>query len=123
MYDTKALQENKDTLRMPEPTGYHLLIALPEVKRQTEGKVHLPDELVAREGTASIIGFVLKMGPDCYEDKDKFPNGPWCKEGDFIMFQSYSGTRFKVDGQEFRLLNDDSVQAVIDDPRGYGRAV
>jgi co-chaperonin GroES (HSP10) len=62
------------------------------------------------------------MGSDAYKDERKFPNGPWCKEGDFVMFRSYSGTRFKVRGEEFRLINDDTVEAVVDDPRGYARA-
>lgn len=122
MYETEKLLEGKDALRMPEPSGYKLLIALPEVKEKTQGGVYLPDHLKDREGIASIMGFVLKVGPDAYQDEKKFPNGPWCEEGDFVIFRSYSGTRFKVDGKEFRLINDDTVEAVIDDPRGYERA-
>lgn len=82
----------------------------------------MPDGLVKDESTASIIGFVLKIGPDAYSDKERFPNGAWCKEGDFVIFRSYSGTRFKVAGKEFRLINDDTVEGVVDDPRGYTRA-
>jgi len=81
----------------------------------------MPDGLVKDESTASIIGFVLKTGPDAYSDKERFPNGAWCKEGDFVIFRSYSGTRFKVSGKEFRLINDDTVEGVVDDPRGYTR--
>ena len=114
----------KDDLhaKLPEPTGYRLLIALPEIDDKTQGGVIMPDGLVKDESTASIIGFVLKIGPDAYSDKERFPNGAWCKEGDFVIFRSYSGTRFKVAGKEFRLINDDTVEGVVDDPRGYTRA-
>ena len=108
--------------KLPEPTGYRLLIALPEIDEKTQGGVIMPDGLVKDESTASIIGFVIKTGPDAYSDKERFPNGAWCKEGDFVIFRSYSGTRFKVSGKEFRLINDDTVEGVVDDPRGYTRA-
>ena len=108
--------------KLPEPTGYRLLIALPEIDEKTEGGVIMPDGLRRDESTASIIGFVIKAGSDAYSDKERFPNGPWCKEGDFVIFRSYSGTRFKVAGKEFRLINDDTVEGVVDDPRGYTRA-
>ena len=108
--------------KLPEPTGYRLLIALPEIDEKTQGGVIMPDGLIKDESTASIIGFVLKIGPDAYSDKERFPNGAWCKEGDFVIFRSYSGTRFKVAGKEFRLINDDTVEGVVDDPRGYSRA-
>jgi co-chaperonin GroES (HSP10) len=74
------------------------------------------------EEVASIIGLVIGMGTTAYNDKDKFPDGAYCKEGDFVIFRSYSGTRFKIKGEEFRLINDDTVEAVVDDPRGYTRA-
>ncbi len=109
-------------LKLPHPQGYRVLIAVPEMDGRTEGGVYMPDELKTREETASIIGYVMKVGPDAYNDPDRFPNGPWCKEGDFIIFRSYSGTRFKIGGKEFRIINDDTVEAVVDDPRGYTRA-
>ena len=71
-----------------------------------------------REEAASMVGMVLKIGPDAYKDTERFPNGPWCKEGDFILMRSYSGTRIEIHGQEFRVINDDSVEAVVEDPRG-----
>ena len=108
--------------KLPEPKGYRLLIALPEIDEKTQGGVIMPDGLVKDESTASIIGFVIKMGSDAYADKERFTNGAWCKEGDFVIFRSYSGTRFKVAGKEFRLINDDTVEGVVDDPRGYSRA-
>ena len=126
MYATVDVEETAVSeelaAKLPEPTGYRLLIALPEIAEKTEGGVFMPDGLKKDEGTASIISCVLKSGPDAYSDKSRFPNGSWCKEGDFVIFRSYSGTRFKVHGKEFRLINDDTVEAVVDDPRGYTRA-
>ena len=119
--DNTKVEDNLQS-KLPEPTGYRLLIALPEIDEKTEGGVIMPDGLRKDESTASIIGFVIKTGPDAYSDKERFPNGAWCTEGDFVIFRSYSGTRFKVHGKEFRLINDDTVEGVVDDPRGYTRA-
>ena len=121
MYTGKTTTEEKVASKLPKPQGYKILIGVPEVSDKTEGGVFMPDGLRSAEETASIIGFVMSLGPDCYADKDKFPNGPFCKEGDFVIFRSYSGTRFKIHGKEFRLINDDTVEAVVDDPRGYAR--
>lgn len=122
MYENENALTEELRAKLPEPKGYKLLIALPKVNEKTDGGVFLPTERRDAESTASIIGFVISMGPDAYNDAKKFPTGPWCKEGDFVMFRSYSGTRFKVSGEEFRLINDDTVEAVVDDPRGYSRA-
>lgn len=104
--------------QLPEPCGYKILIALPEPDEFTEGGIVKASETLYMEEIGSIVGFVLKLGPLAYKDEGKFPKGPWCKEGDFIMMRSYSGTRFKVHGKEFRLINDDTVEAVVADPRG-----
>ncbi len=122
MYTANKVEDEQLKAKLPEPSGYRLLIAIPEVSEKTEGGVFMPDSLKKAEETATIIGFVVKIGPEAYADENKFPNGPWCKEGDFVIFRSYSGTRFKVQGQEFRLINDDTVEAVVEDPRGYSRA-
>ena len=122
MYTGNKETEDKVASRLPKPQGYKILIGVPEVSDKTEGGVFMPDGLKSAEETASIIGFVMKLGPDAYADKDKFPNGAFCEEGDFVIFRSYSGTRFKIHGKEFRLINDDTVEAVVDDPRGYTRA-
>ena len=114
--------DDKIAHKLPEPKGYRLLIATLQVNEKTEGGVYMPDKLKSAEETASIIGYVLKVGSEAYADASRFPNGPWCKEGDFVIFRSYSGTRFKIGGKEFRLINDDTVEAVVDDPRGYTRA-
>jgi co-chaperonin GroES (HSP10) len=121
MYTGKKTTEEKVATQLPQPKGYKILIGLPEVSEKTEGGVFMPDGLRSAEETASIIGFVIKMGEDAYSDTERFPHGPYCKEGDFVIFRSYSGTRFKIHGKEFRLINDDTVEAVVDDPRGYTR--
>ena len=122
MYTAKKSIEEDVKLKLPQPKGYKLLISIPKMAEITEGGVHMPDKLIKMEETSSIIGFVVEMGDECYKDKDKFPNGPYCQKGDFVIFRSYSGTRFKIKGDEFRLINDDTVEAVVDDPRGYTRA-
>lgn len=119
MYSTEVKLSDPD--RIPVPKGYKVLIALPHVEEKTEGGVWRPDNLRTMEETASIFGYVVSMGDLAYYDKAKFPNGAYCKTGDWVMFRSYSGTRFKIGGQEFRLINDDTVEAVIDDPRGVQR--
>jgi co-chaperonin GroES (HSP10) len=121
MYTGKKTTEEKVATQLPQPKGYKILIGIPEVSETTDGGVFMPDGMRSAEETASIIGFVIKMGNDAYSDKDRFPNGPYCEEGDFVIFRSYSGTRFKIHGKEFRLINDDTVEAVVDDPRGYTR--
>jgi len=107
--------------QLPEPKGYRLLIALPEIEEKTEGGIIKASETIRNETVATVVGFVLKMGADAYKDEKRFPNGPYCKEGDWVVFRAYSGTRVKIHGKEFRLINDDTVEAVIDDPRGVER--
>ena len=104
--------------QLPDPKGYKILIGLPAPETASEGGILKAQETIAAEEVGSIIGFVIKLGPDAYSDKSRFPSGAYCKEGDFIMMRSYSGTRFKVANKEFRLINDDSVEAVVEDPRG-----
>jgi co-chaperonin GroES (HSP10) len=116
------LDEKRRASQLPIPCGYNLLIALQEPEKQTDGGVYIPDSISDREGTACITGMILKMGADAYADKSRFPSGSYCKEGDWIIMQAYSGTRIMIHGQEFRLINDDSVKAVIEDPRGVKRA-
>jgi co-chaperonin GroES (HSP10) len=112
-----------DPLKMPVPKGYKILITLPKIEKQLgESGLILADSTQRQEELASCLGFVLKLGDMAFKDEHKFPTGPWCEEGDFIIMRNYSGTRFKVNGQEFRLINDDMVEAVVDDPRGYTRA-
>ena len=104
--------------QMPRPKGYKILIALPEPDEKTDGGIIKASQTIHAEEVGSIVGFVLDMGPDAYSSKDRFPTGPFCKKGDWIVMRSYTGTRFLVHGKEFRLINDDSVEAVVEDPRG-----
>jgi len=110
--------EQKTASQLPDPKGYKILIALPEPDEKTEGGILKAKQTMDVEEVGSICGFVLKLGTDAYKDESRFPNGPYCKEGDWVMMRSYSGTRFKIHGKEFRLINDDSVEAVVEDPRG-----
>jgi len=114
-------QEDKAT-QLPDPKGYKILCALPEVEDKFSNGILKADTTLKTEEHSSVILFVLKMGPDCYKDESRFPNGPYCNEGDFVLTRAYSGTRFKIHGREFRLINDDSIEAVVQDPRGYTRA-
>ena len=109
--------------QLPKPKGWKLLCALPEVEDKFSGTDLLkPDSLARVEEYSTTVLCVLDLGDDAYKDESKFPNGPWCKKGDFVLVRAYSGTRFKIHGREFRLLNDDQVEAVVEDPRGYSRA-
>tara|TARA_Y100000114_G_scaffold46558_1_gene42348 strand:- start:2012 stop:2422 length:411 start_codon:yes stop_codon:yes gene_type:complete len=115
--------EKRVAKKMPEPKGYKLLIGIPHADRKTSGGILKAKTTVEMEEVGSIIGVVLAMGPDAYRDEKRFPSGPYCKVEDCIVMRSYSGTRFRVTGeedeyQEFRLINDDSVEAVVEDPRG-----
>jgi co-chaperonin GroES (HSP10) len=118
--DDSASDEEKATL-LPVPTGYKLLCIVPEVSKKIDGTeldLEKPWELQHREEQTTSVLFVLRVGPDAYKDAAKFPNGPWCKAGDFIMVRTYTGTRFKMYGKEMRLINDDQIEAVVQDPRG-----
>ena len=110
--------EQKQATQLPEPTGYRILIAIPDKEEKTEGGILKAQETLHYEEVSSIVGFVMKMGPDSYKDETRFPTGPWCQVGDFVLFRSFSGTRIKIYGKEFRMINDDNVEAVVDDPRG-----
>ena len=119
--EPKSPPEKKAT-QLPDPKGYRLLIALPDVEEKTEGGILKASETIRNETVATVVGFVLKLGPDAYKDEKRFPTGAYCKEGDWVVFRAYSGTRVKIHGKEFRIVNDDSVEAVVDDPRGVERA-
>ena len=107
--------------KMPVPVGYKMLLLLPKQDATYESGLVKADVTRAADEVASVVAFVAKLGPDCYNDTKKFPSGPWCKEGDFVVIRPYSGVRIVVHGQEMRLVNDDSIEAVVDDPRGIKR--
>jgi co-chaperonin GroES (HSP10) len=106
---------------LPVPIGYKLMIRIPKKKDITSGGIVLPEETRKTEETASILGEVIALGAIAYHDPEKFPTGPWCKPGDFVMFRAYSGTRFFVRGEEYRFLNDDQIEAVAGSPEEVHR--
>jgi chaperonin GroES len=116
-----SLQDAKILRKLPVVSGYKLLIAMPEMKEKTAGGVLLPPSVKNQEQTASILGFVIRVGADAYADKNRYPSGPWCKVGDWVVFRSYSGTRFKYANQEYRIVNDDTIDGVVPEPDGYER--
>lgn len=107
--------------QLPDPVGYKMLLILPEQGDKYESGIVKADTTRYADEVASVVAFVAKMGPDCYQDKQKFPNGPWCKTGDFVIIRPYGGVRIVVHGKEMRLVNDDSIEAVVGDPRGIKR--
>jgi len=109
--------------QLPTPVGYRVLVALPQVE-ETYGDTGLIKSTTTKsqEHIMSIIGLVLDMGEQAYSDEERFPTGPWCKAGDYVMFRMNTGTRFRVGGVEYRLMNDDSIEAIVADPHGITRA-
>jgi hypothetical protein len=108
--------------QLPKPQGYRILCAIPDVEKQFEGSDLIkPDDLIKKDEILTTVLFVVELGPDCYKDASRFPNGPWCKPGDFILVRPNAGTRLVIHGKEFRIINDDSVEAVVEDPRGISR--
>ena len=112
--------EDKAT-QIPEPVTYHLLCMLPEAKEEYEGGLLKASQTMQYEELLSPVLFVAKVGPDAFKDEKRFPSGPSCKVGDFIVVRPNTGTRMKIHGTEWRIINDDSVEAVIEDPRGIRR--
>lgn len=121
---SEEVQVSDDELeaQLPKPVGYRLLVALPKIEESFESGIIKADKTLYEEKILSIVGAVLDMGEQAYADKDRFPTGPWCKVGDFVLFRANTGTRFRVNGVEYRLMNDDSIEAVVSDPRGVTRA-
>lgn len=107
--------------QLPEPKGYRILCAIPEAEKEYESGLIKADETMRTDELLTTVLFVVKMGPDCYKDTTRFPTGAWCQEGDFILVRPNSGTRLVIHDREFRLINDDSVEAVVQDPRGIKR--
>ena len=102
--------------RLPQPTGWRILVLPYRGRAQTKGGVIKPDEYVERQSLATVVAYVLAVGPDAYADKSKFPGGPWCKKGDWIILGRYAGARFRLEGGEVRIINDDEIIATIADP-------
>ena len=121
--ETTAVTEQEIEAQMPKPVGYRLLIAMPQIEDTfNELGIVKAERTIYEEQLMTVTGVVLDMGDQAYADKDRYPTGPWCKVGDFVVFRANSGTRIRVNGVEYRLMNDDSIEAVVADPRGITRA-
>lgn len=107
--------------QLPKPQGYRILCAIPEVEDTFDSGIAKADTTIRNDELLTTVLFVVEMGSDCYQDKARFPNGPWCKKGDFILVRPNAGTRLIIHDREFRIINDDSVEAVVEDPRGIKR--
>ena len=107
--------------QLPKPQGYRILCAIPETEEAFDSGILKSDETRRYDELLTTVLFVVDMGSDCYSDKDRFPNGPWCKQGDFILVRPNAGTRLVIHDREFRIITDDSVEAVVEDPRGIKR--
>ena len=114
--------EERKAKQLPDPSGYRILCAVPDVDEKTEGGLFKADITKQYEELTTPVLFVLKVGPDAYKDEKRFPSGAWCKEGDFILTRPMAGSRIKIHGREFRMINDDAVEGVVEDPRGISRA-
>ena len=108
--------------QVPDPVSYYLLCVLPDIDEEYESGLIKAGQTMHFEEVLSPVLFVVKMGPDAYKDAKRFPSGPSCKVGDFVLVRPNTGTRIKIHGKEFRIINDDSVEAVVQDPRGVSRA-
>lgn len=116
--DLEAPEGTEETLvdsAIPRPVGYRLLIAMPKIEETFESGIVKAGTTIHHESVMSMVGLVLDMGEQAYADVERFPTGPWCQVGDYVMFRSSTGTRFRVGDQEFRLMNDDSIEAVVTD--------
>jgi co-chaperonin GroES (HSP10) len=116
---------NKDAAekakQLPVPSGYRILCALPESEETFDNGIIKSDETRRHDELLTTVLFVVDLGPDCYLDKTRFPNGPWCKKGDFVLVRPHAGTRLVIHDREFRIINDDSIEGVVTDPRGIKR--
>jgi len=107
--------------QLPTPSGYRILCAIPEQEKEFDSGIIKADETIMIEETLTTVLFVVAMGPDCYKDPSRFPTGPYCQVGDFVLIRPNAGTRLVIHGKEFRMINDDSVEGTVDDPRGIRR--
>ena len=112
----KSKQITKESTKLPQPTGWRILVLPFKMGEKTKGGILMGQDTLEKQQVASQCGNVLAMGPDCYRDKDRYKEGPWCKVGDWVMFARYAGSRIKIEGGEVRLLNDDEILATIKNP-------
>jgi len=112
----------KKAKQIPIPSGFHILCMVPEAEDKFDSGIIKADATVFAEERLTTVLFVMEFGPDCYKDEKRFPTGPWCRKGDFVLVRPNTGSRLKIHGREFRIINDDAVEGVVDDPRGVARA-
>ena len=116
----KKSEEQKEVTnekaKLPQPTGWRMLVLPFKMNEKTKGGLILAETSLGKQQVASQCGLVLRMGPDCYRDKERYPEGPWCKEKDWVIFARYAGSRIKIEGGEVRMLNDDEILATVDNP-------
>ena len=112
----KSKKNTKESTKLPQPTGWRILVLPFKMGEKTKGGILMGQDTLEKQQVASQCGNVLAMGPDCYRDKDRYKEGPWCKVGDWVMFARYAGSRIKIEGGEVRLLNDDEILATIKNP-------
>jgi len=112
----------KKAKQIPIPSGFHILCMIPEVEDKFDNGIIKAETTIFAEERLTTVLFVMDLGPDCYKDPKRFPTGPWCKVGDFVLVRPNTGSRLKIHGREFRIINDDAVEGVVDDPRGVARA-
>jgi co-chaperonin GroES (HSP10) len=110
-------KKNNELEKVPVPTGFRIVLFPLLLKKKTKAGLHLTDETIEQSQIATNICKVLKVGPDAYKDKERFPNGPWCKEDDWVLITKYAGARIRIEGGELRIINDDEILATVDDPR------
>lgn len=122
MTEAQTVTDAEMEAQLPIPVGYKLLIALPTIEDTYESGLVKAENTKHAEQVLSMIGLVLDMGSQAYSDPDRYPDGPWCEIGDYVLFRTNTGTRFRFNGTEYRLMNDDSIEAVVADPQGITRA-
>jgi len=122
MSEAQTVTDAELEAQLPVPVGYKLLIALPTIEDTYDSGLVKAENTKHVEQVLSMIGLVLDMGPQAYSDPDRYPNGPWCEVGQYVLFRTNTGTRFRFNGTEYRLMNDDSIEAVVSDPQGITRA-
>jgi co-chaperonin GroES (HSP10) len=121
MSSVAPIDESATATQLPEPQGYRILCAIPDIEDKFDNGIIKTEETIKNEEILATVLFVVKLGTDCYKDESRFPSGPYCKEGDFVLVRPHTGTKINIHGKAFRLINDDSIEAVVDDPRGIQR--
>jgi len=119
--ETASAPAEEKAKQLPKPSGYYILCAIPEMEDMFDNGLAKAEETIKNEEILTTVLFVVSLGPDCYTNKEKFPSGPWCKEGDFVLVRPHAGSRLVIHGREFRMIYDDSVEGTVEDPRGISR--